>query len=139
MGMRSPSCRLSAAVELTEAPLSADEALGFVRSAERGGIVTFLGDVRGTEDGSPIGSITYEAYEEMALTEMERIAREASERWGAAIAVRHRVGRIPAGETAFLVAAAAGHRPEAFSACRYVVDQVKLRAPIWKASFEKTS
>ena len=139
MGMRSPSCRLSAAVELTEQELSVDEAVGLVRSPARGGVVTFLGDVRGTENDAPIAAIFYEAYEGMALEEMGRIAREASERWGAAVAVRHRVGRVPAGETAFLVAVAAGHRPEAFSACRYVVDQVKLRASIWKASFETQS
>lgn len=139
MGMRSPSCRPSAAAELVEGALSLDEALAAVRSPARGGISVFLGDVRGIEDGAPIDAIVYEAFPEMALPEMEKIASEAAERWGAAVAVRHRTGPVPAGETAFIVAAAAGHRPEAFAACRFVVDEVKARAAVWKARYEAAS
>ena len=66
-------------------PLSVDAALKSVRSAERGGVSVFMGDVRGDESGQPIAAIHYECYEEMALAEMARIVREAGERWNAAV------------------------------------------------------
>jgi molybdopterin synthase catalytic subunit len=93
----------------------------------------FLGSVRrGTEDG-PVGWIDYSAYEEMAEAEFDRIAREARERWpGARVAARHRLGVVPVGEPSVAVAAAAAHRAEAFEVCRWVIDEVKRRLPIWK-------
>lgn len=138
MGMTSPLCRPSAAadVRITKGPLSVDAALKSVRSTERGGVSVFVGDVRGTEGGQTIAAIHYEAYEEMALAEMARIVRAAEGRWNAAVAVQHRVGRVPAGETAIVVAAAAAHRAEAFAACREVTDAVKSQVPLWKTSFE---
>jgi molybdopterin synthase catalytic subunit len=111
--------------------------LGAVAGPDHGGLVLFAGTVRDTEDGAPISSILYEAYERMAAREMEKIAREARRRWDVRLAVRHRVGRVWAGEPAFIVAASGRHRPEAFAACRFVVDRVKSEVPIWKVDHEK--
>ena len=76
--------------------------------------------------------LTYEAYEELALAEMAAVAEEARARFGALVAVVHRTGAVEIGEPSVAVAASAGHRPEAFAACRYVIDEVKRRVPIWK-------
>ncbi len=110
--------------------------LAFVAAfgGDGGGVVTFFGAVRGRAgDGRNVEGLTYEAYEPMALREFEQIAGEARERFGALrIAIVHRSGDAHPGEVTIAVAAAASHRDAAFAACRFTVDEVKRRAPIWK-------
>ncbi|HVE13111.1 MAG TPA: molybdenum cofactor biosynthesis protein MoaE [Elusimicrobiota bacterium] len=120
---------------LTREPLSLDAACRAVRAPGRGGVVLFLGEVRPEEKGKAVSSIEYEAYESMARKELERLAAGAERAHGAAVAVHHRLGPVPAGETSVIVAAASAHRAEAFAACREVIDRLKESAPIWKASF----
>ncbi|MGR4064084.1 MAG: molybdenum cofactor biosynthesis protein MoaE [Vulcanimicrobiaceae bacterium] len=105
-----------------------------VRAPGYGGIVTVLGTVRErTEEGREITALHYETYESMALAEMERIAREVSERFGdVRLAMVHRVGDVPAGDVAVVVSVAAVHRREAFAACSFAIDALKARAEIWK-------
>jgi molybdopterin synthase catalytic subunit len=99
-----------------------------------GGVVTFLGIVRGdADDGRTVSALWYEAHETMALDEFAAIAREARERFGdVQLAIVHRVGEVGVGEIAVAVLAAAAHRAEAFDACEYAIDELKRRAPIWK-------
>jgi molybdopterin synthase catalytic subunit len=99
-----------------------------------GGVVTFLGIVRGdADDGRAVSTLWYEAHEPMALEEFAAIAGEARERFGdVRIAIVHRVGDVGVGEIAVAVLAAAAHRAEAFDACEYAIDELKRRAPIWK-------
>lgn len=122
-------------VLLTRETLSLDAVYAAVRSTERGGVVLFSGVVRDTEDGARIGAIGYEAYEALALKELGRIVAAAEAAHGAAVAVHHRLGPVPAGEASVLVAAGAAHRAEAFAACREVIDRLKETVPIWKADF----
>ena len=99
-----------------------------------GGVVTFLGIVRDADDdGKPVSALEYEAFEPMALREFESIASEARERFGdVRVAIVHRVGDVRVGEIAVAVLASAAHRGAAFEACRYAIDELKRRAPIWK-------
>ena len=99
-----------------------------------GGIVTFVGIVRAlADDGRPVDGLSYEAFEPMALQIFEQIAGEARGRFGdVALAMVHRIGDLAVGETAVAVLAAAPHRAEAFAACRFAIDELKERAPIWK-------
>ncbi|HTF32553.1 MAG TPA: molybdenum cofactor biosynthesis protein MoaE [Myxococcota bacterium] len=98
-----------------------------------GGVVTFIGTVRDHARGRSIHHLEYEAYPEMAEREMQRIADEAAARFpGARVAMAHRTGQLAIGEIAVVVAAAAPHRAEAFSACRFAIDTLKERVPIWK-------
>ena len=99
-----------------------------------GGVVTFLGIVRETaDDGRPVHGLYYEAFEPMAVREFETIAAEARGRFGdIALTIVHRVGELTVGEISVAVLAAAPHRAAAFDACRYAIDQLKERAPIWK-------
>lgn len=76
--------------------------------------------------------MVYEADDDLAEDEIEAIIREAREKFGAAAAAAHRLGRVEAGEPSVVVAASAPHRSEAFLACRYLIDEIKQRAPIWK-------
>jgi molybdopterin synthase catalytic subunit len=104
------------------------------RRSGDGGVVTFVGVVRDTaEDGRSVLGLSYEAFEPMAIAEFERIAAEARERFGdLKVTIVHRIGELNAGDVAVAVVAAAPHRDAAFEACRYCIDELKRRAPIWK-------
>jgi|SRR5580700_38849 molybdopterin synthase catalytic subunit len=99
-----------------------------------GGVVSFLGIVRGrADDGRVVTRLSYEAFEAMATREFEAIAGEARDRFGdVAIAIVHRIGNLRVGDISVAVIAAAVHRDAAFDASRYAIDQLKRRAPIWK-------
>lgn len=138
--MKSLFCPLSAAVEtpvLTRRPLRLDEAPEAVRAPDRGAVVSMAGTVRDSEAGEAIASIVYEAYEPMAEREIRETVAHAEKAWGVSAWAVHRLGRVPAGEAAVLVAAAGVHREEAFAACRFLIDEIKHRAPIWKTAFER--
>jgi len=117
-------------MHLTRDPLDVGDLLAEVQSSERGGTCVFLGTVR---NDAGVTSIDYSAYESMAVEEIERILAEARERWPRSrVMLQHRLGVIPVGEASIAIAAAAPHRDEAFAACRYVIEEVKKRLPVWK-------
>jgi molybdopterin synthase catalytic subunit len=121
---------------LTPSPVSLDALLAEVRSSECGGTCIFLGTVRNGPEEGGVTEIEYSAYEPMADAELERILGEVRERWPTArAALRHRLGRVPAGEASIAIAAAAPHRAEAFAVCRHVIEEVKRRLPIWKMEY----
>jgi len=119
-------------IALTGEPLDLAALLAAVADPEHGGTATFVGTTRREGGGRAVAALFYEAYEELALAEMEAIAREAHEAYGATVALLHRVGRVDAGDPSVMVAASAGHRPAAFAACRYAIDELKARVPVWK-------
>jgi len=117
-------------MHLTRDPLDVGDLLAEVQSPERGGTCVFLGTVR---NDAGVTSIDYSAYESMAVEEIERILSEARERWPRSrVMLQHRLGVIPVGEASIAIAAAAPHRDEAFAACRYAIEEVKKRLPVWK-------
>jgi molybdopterin synthase catalytic subunit len=99
-----------------------------------GGVAMFLGVVRDhASDGRPVTGLSYEAHEAMALAEFAAIASEVGERYpGVRLGIVHRIGDLRIGEIAVAVCAASAHRAQAFDGCRYAIDEVKARAPIWK-------
>ena len=123
---------------ISDQPLDAGAVVSRVLGPDTGGIVTFVGTVRDASRGQAIRHLEYEAYPEMAERELEKICEEAAQQWGARVAVAHRVGHLPIGEIAVVVAAAAKHRAEAFAACRYTIDTLKVRVPIWKKEFAES-
>ena len=98
-----------------------------------GGTVLFIGSVRDHNEDGTVSEIYYEAYKEMAEKNLTEIEIEARKKWNVKkfVAV-HRVGNLKVGEVAVAVAASAEHRKEAFEACRYGIDEIKIRVPIWK-------
>jgi molybdopterin synthase catalytic subunit len=120
---------------LTHAPIGLDDLLAQVRRPEVGGIATFLGSVRNHQDGRTVVRLEYSAYEPMAEAESARIVAEAESRWPATVALRHRLGTLAIGDAAVAVVAGSAHRAAAFEACRYVIEQVKRRVPVWKKEF----
>ncbi|HET7292815.1 MAG TPA: molybdenum cofactor biosynthesis protein MoaE [Vicinamibacteria bacterium] len=101
-----------------------------------GALALFVGVVRDENAGRGVLRLEYEAYEEMALSEMEAIEREARRRWPITeIRIVHRLGSMAIGEASVAVAVAAPHRDEAFDACRFAIDTLKRTVPIWKKEF----
>ena len=103
-----------------------------VRSNTAGAIVTFSGDVRDNDHGREVSSLEYEAHP-TAQNLLEKVASEIAARHEVlSVAVAHRHGPIPIGESALVAAVAAKHRKAAFEACADLVDEVKAQIPIWK-------
>jgi molybdopterin synthase catalytic subunit len=98
-----------------------------------GGFAAFEGWVRDHNEGARVQRLEYEAYEVLAVREGERILAEAVARFGVVrAACVHRLGSLAIGDVAVWVGASSPHRSEAFHACRYIIDEVKHRLPIWK-------
>jgi molybdopterin synthase catalytic subunit len=101
-----------------------------------GAVSLFVGVVRNENRGRPVLRLEYEAYEEMALPLMEEIAAEARRAFPVtAVRLVHRLGRLEIGEASVAVAVSSPHRKEAFAACRFAIDALKARVPIWKKEF----
>ena len=93
----------------------------------------FEGIVRNTNDGHQVKKLEYECYESLAIKEGDQILDEAIEKFDLIDAFCvHRVGTLEIGETAVIVVATSGHRDQSFKGCRYIIDEVKVRVPIWK-------
>jgi MoaE-MoaD fusion protein len=119
-----------------ETPLSLDQVVQAVSGEGMGGVVTFTGNVRDNTRGRPVLRLEYEAYAPMAERKMDEIAAEAARLFpGSRVAISHRVGVLPPGEAAVVIAAAAPHRDEAFKACRHAIERLKSEVPIWKKEF----
>lgn len=109
------------------------------KNEECGAVDIFLGIARSAPEDGDVLELHYEAYISMAKKVIGEIVEEAKVKFGIKHAiVHHRTGVVPVGVPSFLVAVWAGHRQEAFSGCRYIVDNVKARAPIWKKELFKS-
>ncbi len=117
---------------LTSSPIDTGLLFEAVAAPDRGGTACFVGAVRNHHEGRPVLKLEYSAYGTMAEAECERIVTEAEQRWPARVELRHRIGVLVVGDLAVAVAAAAAHREAAFAACRFVIEEVKRRVPIWK-------
>lgn len=117
---------------LRDEPLDLSRLVVSVSAPERGAVACFVGTVRDHHEGKSVLRLEYSAYGPMAEMECDRIVAEARSRWDADVALEHRTGVLEVGEASVAVAAAAPHRGAAFAACRYVIEEVKRRVPIWK-------
>lgn len=116
-------------IKITESEIPLTEMMERARSRDAGAVVTFLGTVR--DDG--IETLEVEAFHEAALAELRAIEREATSRFGLKeVEVVHRTGSLAVGESIVAIVCSAGHREEAFSGCRYIIEELKKRAPLWK-------
>ena len=101
-----------------------------------GGYVSFEGIVRDSNHGKKVIRLDYEVYEALALREMQRIADQAAEEYKLRrVFVQHRCGSLEVGDIAVLIQVQSRHRAEAFGGCRYVIDSIKHRVPIWKKEY----
>ncbi len=121
-------------IEITNQDFSLDEMIKRAKRLDAGAVVTFLGTVR--DDG--IEMMELEAFQEAALPELESIRGEAMSRFDLlSVEIVHRIGRLSVGDNIVAVVCSAGHRDEAFQGCRYIIEELKKRAPIWKKEIGK--
>jgi cyclic pyranopterin phosphate synthase len=117
-------------IEITENIISIDEVINSVRQPEAGAVVIFIGTVR-SEPG--IDGLELESYKEMALEKLQEIRNMALNKYSILeVSLIHRTGTIAISEDIVTIAVSAAHRADAFSACRFIIDELKVSAPIWK-------
>ena len=117
-------------------PLDVAQLAGNLPHPAGGAVVTFEGRVRNHNDGLSVTGLEYQAYLPLAQSEGLRILREARSRMPILdCRCAHRVGVLTVGEVAVWVGVVSAHRADAFSACRYIIDEVKKRVPIWKKEY----
>jgi MoaE-MoaD fusion protein len=117
-------------------PIDTQSVLDRIKQGEDGAAVIFEGVVRNQTRGRRTLYLDYEAYDEMALRQMEALAERALKEFKIRdIALVHRLGRLEIGETSVLIVVASAHRAAAFDACRWLIDTLKHTVPIWKKEY----
>ena len=123
-------------VRIVREHINARAVLAQLKQPPDGAAVIFDGVVRNNTRGRSTLYLDYEAYEAMALKQMESLAAEARTRFGVrAVSIIHRLGRLEIGETSVLIVVASAHRGAAFDACRWIIDTLKKTVPIWKKEY----
>ena len=122
--------------QISHTPLEDLDLRKHLTSEHAGAFSSFEGCVRNSNEGKIVSALEYEAHEALCQAEAENIFREVYEQFDVLSAqCFHRVGRLNVGEMAVWVGVIAGHREDSFKACRYIIDQVKRRLPIWKKEY----
>lgn len=117
-------------------PIDVQSLVDSVKARQDGAVVVFDGIVRDNSRGRRTLYLDYEAYESMALSEMQRLSSAALERFAVReVRLVHRLGRLAIGETSVLIVVASEHRAAAFEACRWLIDTLKKTVPIWKKEY----
>jgi molybdopterin synthase catalytic subunit len=117
-------------------PIRVETLVSHVRGNDDGAVALFLGTVRDHNRGRRVLRLDYQAYEEMAESEMQRLENRALERFEIhRVAVVHRTGVLQIGEVSVAVAVGAAHRAQALEACRFLIDTLKRTVPIWKKEY----
>ncbi|EEF39155.1 molybdopterin synthase catalytic subunit [Ricinus communis] len=114
-------------------PIDLAKYINYVSAPQAGAIATFSGTTRDTFEGKTVVELRYEAYVPMAIRQLKSICSSARLSWNIhSIAVAHRLGSVPVGETSVFVAVSAVHRTDALDACKFAIDELKASVPIWK-------
>ena len=120
-------------IEITSTRIDTVDLQRSLEDPAAGGYCAFEGWVRNENEGHVVERLEYEAYEPLAIAEGEKVLAEAKDRFPYLEArCVHRVGLLELGECAVWIGVAAKHRDEAFKACRFIIDEIKVRLPIWK-------
>ncbi|HWG21933.1 MAG TPA: molybdenum cofactor biosynthesis protein MoaE [Terracidiphilus sp.] len=120
-------------IAIVRDPIQAGPLVAAARRGEDGAVVVFDGIVRNNSRGRRTLHLDYEAYEEMALKQMNELAAQARERFAVRhVSIVHRLGRLMVGETSVLIVVASAHRAQAYEASRWLIDTLKKTVPIWK-------
>lgn len=127
-------------ISITNNKLSLPEVMHELDDNSAGAVSIFMGNVRNLGALDRVSEIYYEAYGEMAEEKMREIENEAKSKWEIKkIVAIHRTGNLKLGETSVIIGVSSIHRQEAFDACKYIIDNVKSRVPIWKKEISNTS
>ncbi|MCJ8210052.1 molybdenum cofactor biosynthesis protein MoaE [Mucilaginibacter sp. RS28] len=126
-------------VKLTDC-IDINEVYEYLYSDEAGAVNTFLGTVRNHSKGKTVIKLEFEAYEPMALKELNLIAERAKQQWPIyKVAIIHVVGSKQPGEAVVITGVSSAHREASFEACRFLIDELKKTVPIWKKEYYEDS
>ncbi len=120
--------------DITDKPLDAMAGLAYVTEKPNGAETVFVGTVRNHNLGKKVLGVSYDVFIPLAKQNFLEICQEAQQKWGASLDfyVTHAQGRLDIGGVSIVIAVGSPHRDEAFKACRYVIEEIKLRSPVWK-------
>ena len=122
-------------IRILAGSLDVPQAIAFVTTPAAGGLAIFLGTTRSEKnaDNRELLSLHYQAYEAMALAQLQQLAATARQRWPICkLALLHRIGDVPVSEPSVVIAVSTPHRADAFEACRFLIDNLKKDVAIWK-------
>ena len=119
-------------IALSDGDISIEEVENAVAHPDCGADLLFVGRVRGVYKGQTVRHLEYEAYPQMAVRRMEKIAKEAMEQFKARVAIVHRVGKVLPNEISIVIAVATPPRGASYDASRFVLEALKRDVPIWK-------
>ncbi len=120
-------------IQITEKNLNPEACLHFASTHDAGAVNVFIGLVRNQTKGKKVLCLEYEAYEPMAVSEMQKIAEQAKDKFQVEkISIHHRVGTLHVGDAAVVIAVSTPHRKASFEACEFIIDTLKETVPIWK-------
>jgi molybdopterin synthase catalytic subunit len=120
-------------IELVDGPIAVDRLLEHCQDENSGAVSLFLGTTRRWTGTVETAYLEYDAYREMAVAQMNELARSAKERWPIQrLAMVHRLGRVDVGQTSVAIAVSAPHRADSIAACHWLIDALKSQVPIWK-------
>lgn len=133
MGMTEAIKSMDKNFEITTSPISVQDLVSKVEHEGAGAILLFAGTVREWTHGKRTAALSYEGYEPMALKELQRIGDGVSAQWpDARLAITHRLGDMGIGDISVAIAVSSPHRPQAYAASRYAIEELKRTVPIWK-------
>jgi len=126
-------------ISITEKPIDVNKLFNDVSDQSSGATVLFTGTVRDHNEQDKVSKLHYEAYQEMAKKILQEIENEIHTKWkiNKFVAI-HRIGTLQVGEVSVAIAVSAEHRKEAFDACKFGIDSIKEKAPIWKKEFAES-
>ncbi len=121
-------------VKIEEEKISSEKAKKYIASEKNGAESIFVGKVRNENDGKKVTAVTYDAHDQAVIKSFKEICNAAKDKFdnNAKIFLEHAKGYVPVGEISILIAVSSGHRDEAFKICRYILEEIKHKSPIWK-------
>ncbi|MDH5723478.1 MAG: molybdenum cofactor biosynthesis protein MoaE [Alphaproteobacteria bacterium] len=123
----------SICARISSKPLNIQDAYDFVSDPAHGAVDVFIGAVRNHHEGQSVQGITYDVHEDLAKKTFEDICAEARKKWGGLkIYMAHYMGQLDVGGISVIIAVSSAHRVESFESCRYIIEELKKRSPIWK-------
>ena len=124
----------TAIVKTEEEKISSEKAKKFILSEKNGAESIFVGRVRNENSGKKVTAVTYDAHDQAVIKSFQSICNDAKSKFDnrASIFLEHAKGYVPVGEISILIAVSTGHRDEAFKICRYILEEIKHKSPIWK-------
>ena len=123
-------------IQITKEPINISQMIADCEDSSSGATVLFTGSVRNHNKGERVSGIYYEAYEKMARKTLEEVENEVHKNWNIRKFITiHRIGSLRVNEISVAIAVTTVHRRDAFDACKYAIDNIKIRTPIWKKEF----